>query len=470
MAGRKAQPAKRTAVIPLLAAALLIAAPSAASAATITPTTTADQFNTDPTSCSLREAVWAANNDNAAMAPGCPPGSGADTIPLADGTYALTIPGVEDVDASGDLDLLSSITITHAGTGSAVIDGGGLDRVIDNQPAVDATSTIEGVTITNGTTTGDGGGIRANSSATLVLSNSTVNGNFAGSLGGGVRNSGPAALTNVTISGNRANASGGGLADLGSATSNNATVTGNTADADANGFSADGGGIRVSSLGTLQLHDTIVAGNTDASPPAEAPDCSGGVASLGNNLIGATAGCGFAPAGGDLLDVNALLGPLADNGGGTFTHALLAGSPAIDRGSGCAATDQRGVPRPQGAACDIGAYEYAPSNAFSFGKVKRNKRKGTATLTVIVPGPGTLVLKGKGLVKQRPAGASRQARAVAKAVSAAGKVKLKIRSKGKKKRKLNRTGRVKVKAKVTYTPTGGNPNTKAKRITLIKKR
>lgn len=352
------EPAKRTALLSLLAAAVLGVAPSATAAAPITPTTTADQFNTDPTNCSLREAVWAANNDSAAMAPGCPPGSGADTIPLADGTYTLTIAGTDDAGADGDLDLLSTITNTHEGTGSAVIDGGGLDRVIDS-PVASAMMTISGVTITNGATTGSGGGIRVDS--TLVLSNSTVNGNFAGSVGGGIENNGGSAtLTNVTISGNRANASGGGLESSGSATLNNVTVTGNTADADANVFSADGGGFRRFS-GTLNLQDTIVAGNTDASPPAEAPDCFGAPTSLGNNLIGTTKGCGFVPAGGDLPDVDALLGPLADNGGGTFTHALLAGSPAIDRGSGCAPTDQRGVPRPQGAACDVGAYELVPS-------------------------------------------------------------------------------------------------------------
>jgi len=117
----------------------------------------------------------------------------------------------------------------------------------------------------------------------------------------------------------------------------------------------------------------------------------------------------------------------------------------------------------------IGTQAPRPSNAFSFGTLKRNKRKGTATLTVIVPGPGTLILTGKGLVKQRPGAASRALRIFAKSVSAAGKVKLKIRSKGRKKRKLNRTGKVKVKAKVTYTPTGGDPNTKAKRIKLIKR-
>jgi hypothetical protein len=116
-----------------------------------------------------------------------------------------------------------------------------------------------------------------------------------------------------------------------------------------------------------------------------------------------------------------------------------------------------------------GPNDGCPPNAFSFGKVKKNKGKGIAILTVDVPGPGTLVLTGKGLVKQRPGGASRVVSVAARIVSAAGKVKFKVRSKGKKKRKLNRTGKVKVKAKVTYTPTGGEPNTEAKQIKLVKR-
>jgi hypothetical protein len=116
-----------------------------------------------------------------------------------------------------------------------------------------------------------------------------------------------------------------------------------------------------------------------------------------------------------------------------------------------------------------GPIDGCPPNTFSFGKVKRNKQTGTATLTVDVSGPGTLLMTGKGLVKQRPGGTDRAAQVAARTVSAAGKVKLRVKSKGKKKRKLNRTGNVKVRAKVTYTPTGGEPNTKAKRIKLTKK-
>ncbi len=60
-------------------------------------------------------------------------------------------------------------------------------------------------------------------------------------------------------------------------------------------------------------------------------------------------------------NVNPKLGPLADNGGPINTFALLPGSPAINKGdiAACYATDQRGLPRPQGAACDLGAFEFA---------------------------------------------------------------------------------------------------------------
>ena len=65
---------------------------------------------------------------------------------------------------------------------------------------------------------------------------------------------------------------------------------------------------------------------------------------------------------GDQPNTDPLLGPLADNGGPTLTHALGVGSPAIDSADAgaCPATDQRGVARPQGAGCDVGSFEYVP--------------------------------------------------------------------------------------------------------------
>ena len=101
-------------------------------------------------------------------------------------------------------------------------------------------------------------------------------------------------------------------------------------------------------VGAIWLKNTLMADGSCARNP---------VISLGNNLdSGSTCGLN---ATGDLTNTNPLLGPLQDNGGPTPTHALLPGSPAINAGTnrGCPPTDQRGVPRPQGPLCDIGAFE-----------------------------------------------------------------------------------------------------------------
>jgi hypothetical protein len=102
-----------------------------------------------------------------------------------------------------------------------------------------------------------------------------------------------------------------------------------------------------------------------------------------------------------------------------------------------------------------------PSNAFTLGDLKRNKRKGTATLTVTVPYPGELTGSGQGV---KVAGAA----VISKTVPAAGPVNLKVRAKGRKKQKLNETGKVKVKPKITYTPRGGDPATQSIKVKLKK--
>jgi hypothetical protein len=108
---------------------------------------------------------------------------------------------------------------------------------------------------------------------------------------------------------------------------------------------------------------------------------------------------------------------------------------------------------------------FVPSNSFTFGEVKRNKKKGTATLSVEVPNPGTLVLGGKGVK-----GASAGAAVVSKAVGAPGTVKLLIRAKGKQAKRLKRQGKLGLKAKITYTPTGGAASTQTLKLTLKKQR
>jgi hypothetical protein len=119
---------------------------------------------------------------------------------------------------------------------------------------------------------------------------------------------------------------------------------------------------------TMVWADSIVAGNTTTDPPGA--ECFGNVKSRGVNLVGSaghtveTIGCDVR-GGPALIGVDPLLGPLAANGGPTETHALLAGSPAIDagdprppadRGTRCPTLDQRGVAR--NGICDIGAFEF----------------------------------------------------------------------------------------------------------------
>jgi len=210
---------------------------------------------------------------------------------------------------------------------------------------------------------GNGGAIYA--SGNLTLTDSAIYSNTAGGQGGGLFDDYyPITLSNNTISNNRARLGGGGLATLsGTISANNLTIAGNIADSDNNG-SGDGGGVFLTPDGQLEWQNSILAGNVDLS--SQAPDCAGTLITGGHNLIQSTLGCAISgTASGDITGTAALLGPLQDNGGPTWTEALLPGSPAIDAGSplapgsggACEATDQRGVARPQGLACDIGAYE-----------------------------------------------------------------------------------------------------------------
>ena len=108
----------------------------------------------------------------------------------------------------------------------------------------------------------------------------------------------------------------------------------------------------------VTIQNSIVAGNGLYGCQVEG-GANAVLTSLGNNVFGDDS-CGAAA--GDQTFTDPVLGPLADNGGPTLTHALLAGSPAIDAAdaASCSATDQRGVARPQGAGCDVGAFELVP--------------------------------------------------------------------------------------------------------------
>lgn len=191
------------------------------------------------------------------------------------------------------------------------------------------------------------------------------------SRGGGLfvsSSNGTIALTNLTAAGNLARTSGSGTAQGGgvyASTASPAKVGLTNASLAANRAvgtpTAAGGNLRPDA--GVELRSTILTGGVAA---AGQEDCAPGAVSLGHNLENRTPSqCGLIVALADRIGVDPLLGPLQANGGPASTLALLAGSAAIDGGDAaqCPAADQRGVSRPQGAGCDIGAYERAPGAA-----------------------------------------------------------------------------------------------------------
>jgi CSLREA domain-containing protein len=276
--------------------------------------------------------------------------------------------------SSGQLTIThSSVRDNQAGAGNFILSppfwsgqGGGTGGGVANEGlATIIASTISGNRSGQGASGGGfhsvggiggaGGGIANYGAALLTLVNSTVSGNHAGDGGstdgyggdggdgGGVYNVGPFAASDVTVRGNLAG--GGGTGIYGSP-----------------GSAGSGGGIF--NQDSAELRNTILAGNRAGGAGS---DCQNTLTSKGYNLVQSLAGCVLAgDTTGNITGADPRLGPLADNGGPTWTHALLAFSPAIDAGS-CTGLDgnpvtqdQRDAARPQGAGCDMGAYEATP--------------------------------------------------------------------------------------------------------------
>jgi CSLREA domain-containing protein len=249
-----------------------------------------------------------------------------------------------------------------------------------------AKTTVNRSTIANNTAQG-GGGI--SNSGNFTINESTISGNIEfGISGAGINNTGSLTLTNSALSGNTTTSGdGAGVSSNGSLVISNTTISGNSTTFGwgggcfcrgsislvgvtiSNNFADVGGGI-FQSNGTLNIANTIVAGNRARQT---SPDTLGAYTSQGYNLIGngQSNTTGFGGPGDQVgtasAPINARLGALAANGGRTQTHALLADSPAVDKGtcsSGATPTDQRGVlrydfpniPNADGG-CDVGAYE-----------------------------------------------------------------------------------------------------------------
>lgn len=363
------------AVLPAIAALVCLALPAVVRAATITPNTLADDYDavTPDGSCSLREAVQSA--EESTNFGGCVAGgayTGADTIELNPGSYVLTIlPTGSNNLSSGDLNVgATDLAIAGPASGMATIDGFGADRVFNCFSGTGSLA-LRGVTVTDAAATDsspgasvNGGGILAGA-CPLSITDSTIAGNIADGFGAGISSNGPVTLTNVTVSGNiTAELAGAGIALFGDGALvllDHVTVTNNQTQTTSGDLVA--GGIFVNGLDppAVTAHNSIIAGNADASTTTDAPDCQGPITSSGGNVIGDTSGCTFSSVSSDVLNVDAMLGVLMDNGGTTMTHALLDGSPAIDHAVGASPfTDQRGFARPfpVGGACDTGAYEF----------------------------------------------------------------------------------------------------------------
>ncbi len=324
-------------------------------------------------------------------------GNGATIIrSTASGTPVFRI---FDVSSSGSL-TLSSLTVSNGLANNGQQGGGGIFS--------HGTLTISGSTFTGNSAPASsgtsGGGI--NNSGTLNVSTSTFTGN-TGQEGGAIFNQATATITNNTFINNTATIYGGGglLNAAGSATVNGDTFTGNTGpgggaiDNDttlnisdstftSNTAGTNGGGA-LDNFGPTTITQSTFSGNSapydsnllnylgftlsiSMSVVANgqgAPNCGGGAAftDAGYNLDTGSS-CGFSSANHSMNNTGPQLGPLASNGGPTQTMALPFGSPAVDAipssTPGCAGTtDQRGITRPQGSGCDIGAYELVQSGS-----------------------------------------------------------------------------------------------------------
>ncbi|AFZ51180.1 Cadherin domain-containing protein [Dactylococcopsis salina PCC 8305] len=348
------------------------------------------------------------------------------TITFADGINTITLDETleelvidKGLTIDGDFDDDGSPDVTVERASDATVDFR-IFNIDDGDNANEVTVTLDGLTVSGGNVSGDGGGIFNDEDLTLTnstvsgnsaqfgggidnrgtanVTNSTVSGNSA-QFGGGIDNFGTANVTNSTVSGNSAD-DGGGIFNSGTANVTNSTVSGNSADdgggifnfgstanvtnstVSGNSASDNGGGIY--NFGTATLSNSLISGNSAATSGNEVFNYSGSfftgtINADANNLFGddsrdnSQAFTNFTPGANDITAtsdgtnptaLNSILDPagLQDNGGPTQTIALLEGSPAIDAGDNDSIPtgvdfDQRGFDRILNGTVDIGAFE-----------------------------------------------------------------------------------------------------------------
>jgi len=247
----------------------------------------------------------------------------------------LTITNGNANHGGGISNVSSMLTVSNCTiSGNSAPDVFGVGGGISNDVALsNATLEILNCTISGNSAGDNGGGIYnygGSYTATLKVINSTISGNSAHFYGGGIFNisayggSAPADVLNSTFSGNSAGRFGGGIYNNGAVDGSSPLQILYSTFSDNSAFQGPSGGIANFSA-TVQLGSTILNASSVSNS-------SGTITSLGYNLSSDN-GAGFLTATGDQINTNPLLGPLQDNGGVTFTHALLTGSPAIDAGN-----------------------------------------------------------------------------------------------------------------------------------------
>jgi hypothetical protein len=304
-------------------------------------------------------------------------GSSAATItltsplpPITDAAGLTIDGGSANIEINGD----NKYRVFEVGSGAELT----LNNLTVAEGAADAgggiynagTATVSNSTLSDNSATFDGGGI-FNAGSTLEISNSTLSGNSAtGGMGGGLNNSPfghdnpTATVSNSTFSGNSAYFGAGGILSGGFLVTleiSNSTLSGNFATFDSGGAGA------YANLGTSATFKNTIVANSPSSQ-----DCDGSTINDAGYNLDSDNTCGFSPDNNSISGVDPKLGALADNGGPTQTHALLKGSPAINKGNNAFAVDpdgkrlkvdQRGIgfPRIVAGSVDIGAFEFRGS-------------------------------------------------------------------------------------------------------------
>ena len=314
--------------------------------------------------CTARAAIMEAN----ALA-------GPQTVVLGSGVYVLEGEAASMAtesaisEASGDLDILSDITLLGVGAQKTTLHANAIDRLLEIHSG---TVQIANLALSGGNAgaAGEGGGIYnhggnvhlqrvtvdgnqalngggiMNASGDMKVVESSFSNNVAQNGGGGMMNRAQLTLENVTISGNQANDGGGIITSGGNARLLYVTLAGNSA-------TNAGGGIN-STGGAAHIENSLLAGN-DAPI---GPNCAPELVSDGHNLLGSLQGCTLTGVTNSNVAVQAPeIDTLTVNAAGTYSHPLLAGSPAIGRATCLLATDQTGAQRPTEGGCDIGAFE-----------------------------------------------------------------------------------------------------------------